>query len=366
MLPPPLLIVAGTRPEALKVAPLAQHLGIPVRWCWSGQQPVIPPETALLHWERLPSPTHPLSRATLLRQLQRNLRQRIDLMRPAAVLVQGDTATALAGASAAAACRTPLIHLEAGLRSGNPRAPFPEEIHRLRIARIAALHLAPSALAHANLLAEGVPAHCIEWVGSTAIDHLPMVANRPAARFDLLVEVHRREHRGRPVRRLARALLELARQGARIALVDHPNPAWVQRWNDLLGASHGLVRLDPMPRLRWLALATSSRLVLSDSGGAAEELPYLGIPLLMFRAAVERPEALHSDHARQLDPCAPDAANQIRAALHWADDERRPWPRQPDAPYGDGHAARRAARAIQRHLADCQRAPIEVRAQAPT
>lgn len=345
----PLLIVAGTRPEALKVAPLAGHLSFPLRWCWSDQQCTLPADVAALPWTRLPALAHPLSRPGLQAALARRLFALMGNMRPAAVLVQGDTATAYAGASAARQADIPVIHLEAGLRSGNPRAPFPEEIHRLRIARIAALHLAPSALARMHLLAEGVAARDIVRVGSTAVDGLPAAKSMPH-RFDLLVQIHRREHIGRPLAKLARALNELADRGSRIALATHPNPIWTQRWDALIGTSSRFTRLATMDRAQWLHTAAASTLVLSDSGGAAEELPYLGIPLAMYRRSVERPEALHTGHARQLDPQAPDMAGAIAAALAWARQAQTPWPRTPDAPYGDGRAAQRAAAAITRYL----------------
>lgn len=148
------------------------------------------------------------------------------------------TPPAHAGAQAARAAGLPLVHLEAGLRSGDVRSPFPEEPYRRAIARIADLHLAPSARAAAQLVAEGIPAQCIEQTGSTAVDGLrqPALAST-LPRCDLLVDVHRRENAGRALDRLALGLRALARGGWRIGLAAHPNQWWQRRW--LAGAGRG-------------------------------------------------------------------------------------------------------------------------------
>jgi UDP-N-acetylglucosamine 2-epimerase (non-hydrolysing) len=343
----PLLIVAGTRPEALKLLPLAESLALPTRWCWTGQQTSPPPECRQLPWHELPPPAHPLRRRQLEQTLIEHLLATMQLRRPRAVLVQGDTVSAYAGARAAQQLGLPLIHLEAGLRSGDLRSPFPEEAYRRLISRLASWHLAPSARAAEQLRCEGVASAQIRIVGSTAVDGLRAQRLPPGGHsYHLLVDVHRRENAGRVLDRLALGLRALARSGWRIGLSAHPNRSWEQRWSQALGPNHGLQRLPPQNRGQWLALAQAARGVLSDSGGAAEELPYLGVPLLLFRRHGERTEALESGHARWLDPrAAGDLDGVIERAL---EQQRWPaaWPLSVDSPYGDGRAGARAASAI--------------------
>jgi UDP-N-acetylglucosamine 2-epimerase (non-hydrolysing) len=241
----------------------------------------------------------------------------------------------------------PVIHLEAGLRSYNLRSPFPEEAYRRGITRMAALHLAPSALAVRNLVSEGIRPCRIAQVGSTAIDGLRRVTpvGEPV-NCDLLVDIHRRENSNRALRRLAATLKSLAFSGRRICIAEQPNGNWSKRWSQALGADHGLSRLPLLDREGWLVQSKASHCVLSDSGAAAEELPYLGVPLLVYRRCSERPEAINSGHACLLSPWA---ARPLGAAIERAlrkNDWPAPWPLSSDSPYGDGHAGTRAAAAI--------------------
>jgi UDP-N-acetylglucosamine 2-epimerase (non-hydrolysing) len=354
-----LLLIAGTRPEALKLLPLASPLRLRTAWCWTSQQAELPPEAARLRWQQLAAPAHPLRRRELQQSLTSTIGAHIQRIRPRATLVQGDTASAHAGARASADAGIPVIHLEAGLRSADLRSPFPEEGYRRAIARLARLHLAPSARAAAQLRTEGITAEHIVVVGSTAIDGLRAQApTRPSTSLDLLVDVHRRENSGRALERLALALRALARSGWRIGVAAHPNHAWEQRWTEVLGAGAGVRRLPPLDRGQWLGLARAARGVLSDSGGAAEELPYLGVPLLIYRRRCERMEAIESGHARQL---LPDATSALDAQIERALDQRQwpaPWPLAADSPYGDGHAGARAAAAIEDWLCAVPASPL--------
>lgn len=360
-----MLLIAGTRPEALKLLPLAAAWRGGLRCCWTGQQPHLPEEAAALPWQRLPAPPHPLRRRDLERSLAAALNAFMHRQRPAAVVVQGDTASAFAGAKAANALGLAVIHLEAGLRSGSLRSPFPEEAYRRSIARWTDLHLAPSHRAATQLALEGIDADAIAVVGSTAVDDLPPVFERPVQAGELLVDVHRRENAGRSLDHLAAALRTLVRKGWPVALAAHPNRYWEQRWSQSLGVDHGLQRLPRMGRAAWLARASAARAVLSDSGGASEELPYLGVPLLLYRRHSERTEALESGHARWLPPQARgDLDQRIERALsagHWPE----AWPRAPDSPYGDGLAGVRAAAAIARWWGRRRLRPSELAQLAP-
>lgn len=347
-----MLLIAGTRPEAHKLAPVARALAWPHRCCWTSQHPEIPAETDDLDWLRLPAPPHPLTRRELERSLQQSIMGLLAIQPVAAVVVQGDTASAYAGALAATRARVPLVHLEAGLRSADPRSPFPEEIYRRRIARWADLHLAPSVRAVERLLSEGTPPDRVARVGSTAVDGVrslaAVVPTAPA--FDLLVDVHRRENAGLALRQLARALCTLAESGWRIGLLAHPNGDWCRRWHAALGPCHGIERLPLLDRSEWLGLARQARAVLSDSGGAAEELPYLGVPLLIYRHRCERSEAIECGHAVRIDR---RESTPLAARICKALDRHRwpaPWPFSTGSPYGDGKAGSRAAAAIVRYL----------------
>lgn len=318
---------------------------------WTAQQLQIPDECATWVWQRLSALMHPMSRKQLQTALRQNLLAYCRANRPRAVLVQGDTLSAYAGAYVAAVLDIPLIHLEAGLRSNCLRSPFPEEIYRCRIARLASLHLAPSQLALQTLhdeRARGLVKGQILMVGSTAIDALPAMRalGRPTEAFELVVDVHRRENAGRNLHNLAQALRSFAQSGRRIALLAHPNSQWQSRWQQALGDAHGLHYLPPLSQKQWLAQAMAARLVLSDSGGAAEELPYLGVPLLVFRRATERPEGFASGHCRWLRPApATDLLASLQAAFA---DSTWPaaWAFAASSPYGDGQAGPRAATVI--------------------
>lgn len=350
----PLAFLAGTRPELLKLLPVAQALdpGLRPALLWSGQQAgdfrdwEHPGE-----WQMLPPPRHPLPRRQLERELRTSIGQALARLRPQALLVQGDTVTAAAGAVAARALDIALIHLEAGLRAASPRTPFPEEIQRRRIARLAHLHLCPSALADTRLAAEGIGAERRRWVGSTAIDalrrHAPP-ASLPRA-HDLLVAVHRRENAGRGLVALAEAMRRLCAAGWRVSLLDHPNPQWRQHWDRLLAGEPRIRRLPALTQADWWRELRASALLLSDSGGALEELPYLGVPLLAYRRGIERPEALASGHALRLHPGCTQA---ILAMIDQAQAQSWPsaWPLEAHSPYGDGRAGPRAAAAISEFL----------------
>jgi UDP-N-acetylglucosamine 2-epimerase (non-hydrolysing) len=375
-------LIAGTRPEAYKLEPLAAAMGARARRCWTGQHDSIPADLAGVDWVKLPKLAHPLARHALEAGLRQNIV--LHLRRcPGAVVVQGDTASALAGARAARAVDLPLIHLEAGLRSANPRSPWPEELYRRRIARLADFHLVPSRLALSNLLNEGIAPESMAWVGSTAVDGLPACRARdPAAHtpggsriecgsrslgtaagrnpgkgYDLLIDVHRRENACRPMQRLAEALRSLAASGWRVGVLSHPNGSWSRSWRAALAGDGAVDHLPLMTRAQWFELASRSRAVLSDSGGAAEELPYLGVPLMVYRRATERPEACATGHAVLLDPTTTDSLEaRIRQLL---DNTPRlhPWPLCPGSPYGDGHAGQRSARAIRQFLNRSWRPP---------
>jgi UDP-N-acetylglucosamine 2-epimerase (non-hydrolysing) len=356
-------VIAGTRPERIKIEPVIGALlargDVEILPCWSGQHALEAgdPRT-LVRWRQSPALAHPLDRRTLWRALQNGIAAHLNECTPDAVLVQGDTMTAAAAALTAHRMNLPVVHLEAGLRSGSVRAPFPEEILRRKITGVADLHLTPSRLASDNLRAELISAERIVEVGSTAIDPLVTVAACPAPtrRRDLLVDVHRRENCGAPLRHVAEALIRLADSGLTIGCVSSLNQQWRARWQALVGAHPNITLLPAMCQSLWFDEVRASALVLSDSGAAAEELPYLGVPLLVCRRATERPEPMTTGHARLVTP---DSADSIESAVRdgLAASWPAPWPLERSSVYGDGRAAERAATAIAAWLNNLQRAP---------
>nr|WP_243869296.1 UDP-N-acetylglucosamine 2-epimerase (non-hydrolyzing) [Amycolatopsis granulosa] len=368
------MLLAGTRPEAVKLAPLALALpGHPVLRpviVHSGQHDGMVEQAlapfGLLVDDRLPTPVRRNGGqaelvAGLLPSLDGFLRRRS----PAAVVVQGDTTTVLAGALAAFWRGIPVVHLEAGLRTHDLAAPFPEEGTRQMVSRLAALHLAPTGAAVAALLGEGVPAERIVLTGNTVVDAVEHIAarGRPAqdralaaaelrlleqGRRLVLVTSHRRESWGKPLQRVLSAVRDLVRRRPDVEVLFpvHPNPALRDQVTTALSGVPRITVTGPLeyPDLvRALRLAT---VVLTDSGGIQEEAPSFGTPVVVLRDTTERREAIDSGHARLVgtDPAAIGRATEDVLSGRWR-------PASPANPYGDGKAAQRAVAAIGELLA---------------
>jgi UDP-N-acetylglucosamine 2-epimerase (non-hydrolysing) len=287
--------------------------------------------------------------------------------RPDAVLVQGDTTTTFAASLAAFYQAVPVGHVEAGLRTGDLAAPWPEEANRVLTSRLARWHFAPTEGARRNLLAEGVPASAITVTGNTVIDALLGVVRRIeaegelqaalAAQFDwldtsrrlVLVTGHRRESFGLPFQRICRALAGIADRGdVQVAYPVHLNPAVQVPVREALGNHPSVVLLEPQSYLPFVFLMTRATIVLTDSGGIQEEAPSLGKPVLVMRDVTERPEAVSAGTAVLVGT---DERRIVAAANRLLDD--------PPAyaamarahnPFGDGKAAERIVRVLQASL----------------
>ena len=274
--------------------------------------------------------------------------------RPALLVVQGDTASALGGALAAFAATVPVAHVEAGLRSFDSATPWPEEDYRTAIDARAALLFAPTEISAGNLEAEGVPGR-IFVTGNTGIDALLAAAGRTPAPSSvresgmrLLVTCHRRESWGQGLRSIAEALAELAASyPLSIDLVLHPNPIVADAMRALLGRQRGIRLLEPLAHADMVAAMQSCDILLSDSGGMQEEAPALGIPMLVLRDKTERPEGVASgnmllvgtDRRRIIDNVVRLLDPAVRAAM-----SRRAFP------FGDGRSAERIAGHINEFL----------------
>lgn len=361
-----LFVVIGTRPEAVKLAPVIAALRgvLPVTVCATGQHRDLL-DTAFADFGIVPDINLDLMQGgqrpeDVVAAALPVLRRAITATRAAAVIVQGDTASAFAGAQAGAYAGVPVIHVEAGLRSDSIAEPFPEELHRRAIAQLSSLHFAPTAAAAAALLAEGIPAAAVHVVGNTGIDALldtaarlrgdaaaraqaaAMLPSLEARRPLLLATVHRRENHGTRLADIASALEQLAvRHGAQIVVPVHPNPAVRSVLEARLGAVPGIHLVPPLRYPAFVTLLQRARAVLTDSGGVQEEAPALGCPVLVLRTTTERREGLAAGTAQLVgtDPGAIVAA----ASRLLTDDVAHARMARVALPYGDGHAAARIA-----------------------
>jgi UDP-N-acetylglucosamine 2-epimerase (non-hydrolysing) len=391
---PEVHLVGGTRPEAVKLAPVAtamREAGIlrPVLVA-SGQHPTMVGQ-ALTAFGLEPDVILQITRATgtqaeLLTEMIRQLDDLWAERTPAAVIVQGDTTTSLAGALAAFWRRIPVVHLEAGLRSGDLDSPFPEEANRRLVAQLATLHLAPTPLAAMNLLDENITTGDVLITGNTVVDATLAVAGRrlpfenaqvAAARKAaqeagrdrrlVLVTAHRRESWGAPLDRILAAVRELVARYPDIDVIlpSHPNPAVRAQLDAALGTVDRVTVTDPLPYTDLSRLLSEAYLVLTDSGGIQEEAPSFGVPALVLRDVTERVESLHAGCARLVGA---DTDLIVKEAAELLDSRvRRDAMTAGGNPYGDGLAARRTAQATAAllGLADAPE-PMPGPASAPT
>ncbi len=356
------LFVAGTRPEAVKLAPVILALrgrGCATHVVATGQHRELFHEAlagfGLIADDDLGIMKLAQTPADVVGALVPALTRRIAALRPAAVIVQGDTATAFAGAQAAVYAQSPLVHVEAGLRSG-ARDPFPEEMHRRAIAQLANVHFAPTAAAAAALRREGINAGDIHVTGNTGIDALHFIERRlaadpglaaklarqfadiDAAKPLIVVTMHRRENHGDRLQQVLAALLALAGE-AEIVMPVHPSPAVSGPVRAALAGRRGIHLLPPLDYPAFIWLLKRATLALTDSGGIQEEGPALGVPVLVLRSVTERIEGIDSGNARLIGTDSLDVLTAVRDLLGNA----RAIGRMAETalPYGSGDAAAR-------------------------
>ncbi|MCG8466768.1 MAG: UDP-N-acetylglucosamine 2-epimerase (non-hydrolyzing), partial [Gemmatimonadetes bacterium] len=316
-----ILSIFGTRPEAIKVAPvldvLARRSGaFESLVCLTGQHRDML-DSAIAGFALSPDydldlMKHGQSPSEVAGSALQVLPAVFEDARPDLVLVQGDTTTTIASAFAAFLAGVPVGHIEAGLRTGDYTQPFPEEMNRVLTSRIATLHFAPTATAEAALLAEGVPESKIIHTGNTVVDALLEQVERPVRytsrqlrardpdRPLILVTSHRRESIGEPLERICSAVSRLATLLPEHDFVFpiHPNPDVRGIIDASLRRGDNVLRIDPVPYTEFAHLMASARLILTDSGGVQEEAPALDVPVLVMRETTERPEGLAAGTAR--------------------------------------------------------------------
>jgi UDP-N-acetylglucosamine 2-epimerase (non-hydrolysing) len=362
---PEVHLIGGTRPEAVKLAPVATAMraaGLlsPVLVA-SGQHPAMVVQALAafgLEADVTLTVEHSSgSRAELLTEMIKHLDALWSVRTPAAVIVQGDTPTSLAAALAAFWQRIPVVHLEAGLRSGDFDSPFPEQSNRRLVAQIAALHLAPTPLAAMNLLDEHIATGDVLITGNTVVDaaraiagrRLPFeneaVAKARTGKRLVLVTAHRRESWGEPLDRILAAVRQIiARyEDIEVVLSSHPDPAVRARIDAMLGGTERVTITGPLPYPDLSRLLSEAYLVLTDSGDIQEEAPSFGVPALVLREVTERVESLNAGCAKLVGS---DTDVIVREASSLLDSQaRRDAMTAGGNPYGDGLAAVRTAQA---------------------
>lgn len=367
-----IMVVYGTRPEAVKVAPLIRALD---------ESPLFTPQVAVTaqHRSMLDQVNHVFgikpefdldihtpgqTLAEITTRALSGVHGLLAEQRPDAVVVQGDTTTVFAAALAAFYEKIPVAHLEAGLRTGDPYSPYPEEINRQLATRLAALHLSPTPASRDNLLRERVAPERVVVTGNTVIDALLWTVDRVPElgeprygdpRLDvldrgdapvLLVTAHRRESWGEPLRAVGRALARIAsaHPGLRIVFPIHRNPLVREAIMPAVSGLPNVIVTEPLPYAGFARLMKRATVLLTDSGGVQEEGPSLGKPVLVMRDTTERPEAVTAGTVRLVgtdeDRIVAEAGRLLTDVAAYAAMAAAV------NPYGDGRAAQRSVDAL--------------------
>jgi len=364
--PRTIVCVIGTRPEAIKMAPVVLALqASPWATCrviLSGQhrdlaRPIldlfgIVPDLEL----DLMRPGQSL--AELTARMMTSLARALDELRPDFVLAQGDTTTVLVSALVSFYQRIPFGHVEAGLRTNNLDSPFPEEGNRVVAGHLASAHFAPTRSARANLVREGIKPDSIHVTGNTVIDALKQIAdsgvplplpNNPSRRL-ILITAHRRESLGIPLLRICKAVSMIHRKHSDVEFLwpVHPNPAIGPVVSAELGRLDRVPLREPLSYPQFVKAMQHSSLILTDSGGIQEEAPALGKPVLVLREESERPEAISAGVARLVGTQTRRIVAETSRLLD--DPESYQAMAKGASPYGDGRAAERIVATLGRRL----------------
>ncbi len=362
-----ILCAIGTRPEAIKMAPvilaLKNESWATVRVLATAQHRNmldqvnkffdITPDIDL----DIMRPNQALT--TLTARLLLELDDILQAEKPDAVLVQGDTTTVMTVALACFYHRIPVGHVEAGLRTWDMQNPFPEEANRVIAGKLARWHFAPTEGSRQNLLKEGVPDAEIIVTGNTVIDALLMSAAKdleltvrldPAKRL-VLVTSHRRENFGEPFRTICRALRNLAENNPTVQFLYpvHPNPNVKDVAYEFLGGLPNFILCEPLDYAPFIAAMKRAHIILTDSGGVQEEAPALGKPVLVLRDETERPEAVEQGVVKLIGPNYERIVDETQRLLD--DESAYRLMARGVSPYGDGHAAERIVKTLREHFA---------------
>ena len=372
------MVIYGTRPEAIKVAPLIKALAAsdvlePIAVS-TGQHREMLDQVNTWFGITPDADLNVFKPGQSLTELAARIFEKIppvlEQYRPDAVVVQGDTTTVAVGAMACFYLQVPVVHLEAGLRSGNLFSPFPEEANRRLAGQVTSLHLAPTTASRDNLLREGIDPSTVAVVGNTVIDALEWSADKQVEFEDprlaeaaaagqrmVLLTTHRRENWGEPMADIGGAVADLAARYPDTLFVfpAHRNPVVRDVLYPLLEGLGNVVIVEPLDYPQFVHAQKWATLILTDSGGVQEEAPSLGKPVLVMRENTERPEAVHAGTVKLIGT---DRTMIVGEATRLLDDA--------DAyvamsravnPYGDGRAAERSVAAIAQLLGVGTRLP---------
>lgn len=360
------LVLFGTRPEAIKLAPIIHELQRgDFQTCVvssSQHKELLKPFLRLLEIEtdfdlgvmrKDQSPNEVASR--VLAKFDKILADE----KPDLILVQGDTTTALAGSLAGFNRRIPVGHVEAGLRSGNLQSPFPEEMNRRVVSQIATLHFAATEKNRANLISEGIKSEVVFVTGNPVVDSLKQIlkTSKPSDRIRALIDstnrtkrilltTHRRESFGETMGGNLQVLKDFVGSRNDLSLIFpvHPNPNVRKVAESILAGTRGVHLIEPLDYIDFISLMKEAWLIVSDSGGVQEEAPTLGKPLLVLRENTERPEAIHAGIAKLV------GGNPKRLKMMLEENYAiNTWMRSVKEianPFGDGTAARKIVRII--------------------
>ncbi|MCE7032789.1 UDP-N-acetylglucosamine 2-epimerase (non-hydrolyzing) [Lysobacter sp. GX 14042] len=362
------MVIFGTRPEAIKMAPvvhaLRKHRQLVVRTVITGQHRQMLDQVLRL-FDIAPDANLDVMRqgqslADLSARILQGIAPLLERERPDIALVHGDTTTAIGAALAAFYAKVPVAHVEAGLRSGNPISPWPEEMNRAVVARLSAVHFAPTSRAAQNLVNEGIHPGSIHVTGNTVIDALLQASATLHSNHSLriavermfsflspkkrlvLVTSHRRESHGAGIERICRAVARLsARTDVEVVYSVHPNPSIQRTVRSMLSGRSNVHLLEPQDYLPFVYLMNRCHIILTDSGGIQEEAPSLGKPVLVLREQTERTEALESGTVVLVGT---DEASIVNTANRLLDDHAAYTAMTTiNNPYGDGKASSRIA-----------------------
>ncbi|MBM7824605.1 UDP-N-acetylglucosamine 2-epimerase (non-hydrolyzing) [Arcanobacterium pluranimalium] len=373
-----IMVVYGTRPEGIKVASLikemerSEHLQPII--VSTGQHREMLDQVNRLFDIRPDVDLDIFEHGQTLNRIAMKIFDRLDPVleeyQPDALLVQGDTSTVAMAAIAAFYREIPVIHLEAGLRSGNIHSPFPEEANRKLTSQIASLHLAPTAEAKTNLLREAIDPSDVVVTGNTVIDALFYTLGEDISFDDvrlndavnsgkriLLVTSHRRENIGEPMMNIGRAVQRLADMypDDLVVFPIHRNPKVRELILPALEGKENVIVIDPLDYPQFTKMLSASHIVLTDSGGVQEEAPSLGKPVLVLRENTERPEAVTAGTVKLIGTMEDSIVHEVQILKESAEI----YGAMANAvnPYGDGHAAERCVAAISALLGEGERLP---------
>ncbi len=370
---PKVVVVFGTRPEAIKLAPVIARLramaSIEVRVVLTGQHSLLLDQSVRMFGiaadHRLDIMTEEQTLFDISCRVLARMAPILEAERPDLVIVQGDTSTACMTALSCFYMKIPVAHVEAGLRTGDAYDPFPEEKNRQIVATLCDIHFAPTEQARKNLLREAIPPEKIFVTGNTVVDTL-MAYLRTAGPVNgtsfgsnhkattekiLLVTAHRRENHGPPIEHICTAIEDIVHldPGLRCVFPVHPHPRVRSTVETRLKGKSRIDLIAPLAYGEFIALMQQCWLVLTDSGGIQEEAPTLGKPVLVLRNHTERPEGIRAGIARLVGTEPSRIVGEVRALLSDPERYQRMVPRS--NPYGDGKASERIAHVVHSWLA---------------